>query len=78
MQCGLLIDNYWLWDGMDYCPIRVLNMFSLILDWISDLLSVAHALSVANEIVREVPALDELVVYMKRALIQEIRSWDEE
>ena len=78
VQCGLLIDNYWLWDGMDYCPIRVLNMFSLILDWISDLLSLAHALSVANEIVREVPALDELVVYMKRALIQEIRSWDEE
>ena len=78
VQCGLLIDNYWLQDGMDYCMHKVIHLYTVILDWITDLWSTAHALTVANAIAREVPVLDELVVYLKDALVQEIRSWDEE
>lgn len=78
VQCGLLIDGYWLQDGMDYCVPKVLHLFTVILDWITDLWSTATALTVANALVREVPVLEDLVAYLKDALAQEIRSWDEE
>lgn len=77
-ECGLLIDEYWLQDGMDYCMPKVLHMFSVILDWIMDLWSTATALAVANALVREVPELSDLVSYLKDTMVQEIRSWDEE
>ena len=78
VQCGLLIDDYWLQDAIDYNPLNLLHMFTVILDWICDFWSTAHALAVANAIVREVPVLEELVDYLKDTLVQEIRSWDEE
>lgn len=77
-QCGLLIDCYWLQDGMEYSYETVLHLFTVILDWVSEIWTTADALAVANAIVREIPALHELVVYLKDALVQEIRGWDEE
>ena len=55
---------------------KVIHLYTVILDWITDLWSTAHALTVAIAIAREVPVLDELVVYLKDALVQEIRCWD--
>lgn len=71
-ECGLLIDDYWLQEGLDYDTIKVLHMFTVILDWITDLWGTSCALSVANAIVRAIPTLSQLVVYLKDMLAQEL------